>query len=198
MNRLSLPALRSPAYTFILEYQPPKTWGMWISVVKAFRSAALAHSSPSHALSLFPKKLNSTQYNSQTQNNMELNTTQNRVSQTQYNTEPDTQDTNLFSSKGKFMYHGHKLKIKVLLLPSTIQRLLSRACRSLLHGNQGGFVLSGGVFPPLQELENKGPGECLLTWFILITPILPPQNEAGFWKQPLPLRGTLKPTSKSW
>ena len=93
----------------------------------------------------------STQHNtrvSQTQNNMELNTTQNRVSQTQYNTEPDTQDTDLFSSKGKFMYHGHKLKIKVSLLPSTTQRLLPRAFRWLLHGNQGVFVFFVGVFSP--------------------------------------------------
>lgn len=199
MNRLSLPALRSPAYTFILEYQPPKTWG---SEFLSLKPSGLRHLlTVALATRCLCSPRSSTQRNttvSQTQNNMELNTTQNRVSQTQYNTEPDTQDTNLFSSKGKFMYHGHKLKIKVLLLPSTIQRLLSRACRRLLHGNQGVFVLSGGVFPPLQELENKGPGECLLTWFILITPILPPQNEAGFWKQPLPLRGTLKPTSKSW
>lgn len=78
---------------------------------------------------------------------MELNTTQNRVSQTQYNTEPDTQDTNLFSSKGKFMYHGHKLKIKVLLLPSTIQSCyqeLAEGCFTEIRG----FLFCLGVFFP--------------------------------------------------
>ena len=186
-----------------------------IYVIKAFRLVALGHSSPRHALSLFSKKLNSTQSQlsltkhgaqhntavSQTQNNMELNTTQNRVSQTQYNTEPDTQDTNLFSNKGKFMYHGQKLKIKSITVAIYNSKAAIKSFQMAASWKSGGFcfVLFGGVFfHTLQELKNKGPGECLLTWFILITPNLPPQNESGFWKQPLPLRSTRKPTFKPW
>lgn len=146
MNRLSLPALRSPAYTFILSTSLQKHEAVNFCQQPSGLRHSAHSSSRSHALSQPPRSFN--QRNTTVKLKTTWSSTQHKteLGSTQYNTEPDTQDTNLFSSKGKFMYHGHKLKIKVLLLPSTIQRLLSRACRSLLHGNQG-VLFCLGVFP---------------------------------------------------